>query len=59
MKKVLNTKMMAGARKMNAPRPIGELLAEFFRSDSPLAVGYRRWLADRKEGKEVWYGRVD
>lgn len=44
---------------MNAPRSIGELLAEFFRSDSPLAVGYRRWLADGQEGKEVWYGRVD
>lgn len=32
-------------RRQGEPRPMGEVLAEYFRSDEPLARGYRTRLA--------------
>lgn len=36
----------AGSERQNGPRHIGELINEYFQlSDSPLAKGYRKFLA--------------
>lgn len=35
-----------GARNMNAPKPLGEILTDILHSDSPLAEGYRKWQAE-------------
>lgn len=34
-----------GSTRKSEPKQIGELLTEFFQSDSPLARGYRKYLA--------------
>lgn len=39
---------MAGSSKSNEPRLVGDILAEMLRSDSPLAKGYRKFLASKK-----------
>lgn len=52
MSKVLNGDIMAGLEKVNEPRPVGDVLNEMFSSDSPLAKGYRKYLAAKENGAE-------
>ena len=55
MKKVLNFNFRAGSRNSNEPRLIGDILAEMFSSNSPLAKAIRQSVASHKyadaEGK--------
>lgn len=44
---------MAGAEQQYAPRPVGEILHGILKnSDSPLAKGYRKFLASKENGAE-------
>ena len=52
MKKDLNSKRRpSGSEKKNEPKVIGEVLIEFFQSDEPLAVAFRKWKARNKDAK--------
>ena len=48
MKKVLNFNFRAGSRNSNEPRLIGDILAEMFSSNSPLAKALRQNVASYK-----------
>lgn len=52
MSKVLNSEIKAGSEKVNEPRLVGDILNEMFSSDSPLAKGYRKYLAAKENGAE-------
>lgn len=52
MKKVLNAKTKAGSQKQNEPRLVGYILKEMFLGNSPIARGYREYLASIKNGSE-------
>ena len=45
MKKVLNVQAQAGSRTASKPRLVGEILQGMLASQSPLARGYRAYLA--------------
>ena len=45
MKKVLNVQAQAGSRTASEPRLVGEILQGMLSSQSPLARGYRTYLA--------------
>lgn len=55
MTKVFNSNFQAGSKKTDEPRLIGDILAEMFSSNSPLAKGIRQSVASHKyadaEGK--------
>ena len=48
MTKVFNFNFQAGSRKTDEPRLIGDILAEMFSSNSPLAKGIRQSVASHK-----------
>lgn len=52
MKKDLDSRRPSGSEKMNEPKVIGEVLNEYFRSDEPLARGYRMFLDSEKSCAE-------
>ena len=41
-----------GTRRSNEPRLIGDIIKEMFRGNSPLAKGYRMYLASKENGAE-------
>ena len=41
-----------GTRRSNEPRLIGDIIKEMFRGNSPLAKGYRTYLASKENGAE-------
>lgn len=55
MKKVFNSNFQAGSKKTDEPRLVGDILAEMFSSNSPLAKAIRQSVASHKyadaEGK--------
>ena len=36
-------KNVVGSRNLYAPRLVGDIITEMLHSNSPLAVGYRKW----------------
>ena len=48
MTKVFNSNFQAGSKKTDEPRLIGDILAEMFSSNSPLAKGIRQSVASHK-----------
>lgn len=48
MKKVLNRNFEAGSKKSNEPRLLGSIVNEMLHSDSPLAKGYRQYIASHE-----------
>ena len=48
MKKVFNSNFQAGSKKTDEPRLIGDILAEMFSSNSPLANAIRQSVASHK-----------
>ena len=48
MKKVFNSNFQAGSKKTDEPRLIGDILAEMFSSNSPLAKAIRQSVASHK-----------
>lgn len=51
MKKVFNAKTKAGLRKSNKPRLLGSIVEEMLHGSSPLAVGYRQYIASQENGE--------
>jgi len=45
MSQVLNSNHQAGSKITSEPRPIGAILRKMLKSNSPLAQGYRKFLA--------------
>ena len=52
MKKVLYVHAQAGSRNENQPRLVGEILQGILSSHSPLARGYRAYLAATENAAE-------
>ncbi|MBR5964371.1 MAG: hypothetical protein IK000_09545 [Bacteroidaceae bacterium] len=48
----MDSRRPSGSEKMNEPKVIGEVLNEYFRSDEPLARGYRMFLDSEKSCAE-------
>ena len=69
MKKVFNSNFQAGSRKTDEPRLIGDILAEMFSSNSPLAKAIRQSVASHKyadaegkaaaEGNSRWFRNTE
>ena len=53
MKKVLNPQIEAGSRASNEPRLLGSIVKEMLHGNSPLAVGYRQYIASRENTEAV------
>ena len=52
MKKVLDPKKVeAGSKKSNEPRLLGSIVEEMLHGSSPLAVGYRQYIASQENGE--------
>ncbi len=45
MNKVLKSNIEAGSRESNEPRLLGSIVSEMLHGDSPLAIGYRQYIA--------------
>lgn len=51
MKKELNSKRPSGSK--SEPKVMSEVLNEYFRSDEPLAVAFRKWVFECEAEKDV------
>ena len=52
MKKVLDPKKVeAGSKKSHEPRLLGSIVEEMLHGSSPLAVGYRQYIASQENGE--------
>ena len=57
MKKVLNPKKVeAGSKKSYEPRLLGSIVEEMLHGNSPLAVGYRQYIASLENGEDEEQG---
>ena len=57
MKKVLDPKKVeAGSKKSNEPRLLGSIVEEMLHGNSPLAVGYRQYIASQENGEVEEHG---
>ena len=57
MKKVLDPKKVeAGSKKSNEPRLLGSIVEEMLHGNSPLAVGYRQYIASLENGEVEEHG---
>jgi hypothetical protein len=48
MKKVLKSNIKAGSRELKEPRLLGSIVEEMLHGNSPLAVGYRQYIASQE-----------
>ena len=51
MKKVLKSNIKAGSRELKEPRLLGSIVEEMLHGNSPLAVGYRQYIASQENGE--------
>ena len=51
MKKVLKSNIKAGSRELKEPRLLGSIIEEMLHGNSPLAVGYRQYIASLENGE--------
>ena len=57
MKKVLDpNKIEAGSKKSKEPRLLGSIVEEMLHGNSPLAVGYRQYIASQENGEAEEHG---
>jgi hypothetical protein len=57
MKKVLDPKKVeAGSKKSHEPRLLGSIVEEMLHGNSPLAVGYRQYIASQENGEAEEHG---
>ena len=56
MKKVLKNNIEAGSRESNEPRLLGSIVEEMLHGNSPLAVGYRQYIASQENGEAEEHG---
>ena len=63
MKKVLDPqKAEAGSKKSNEPRLLGSIVSEMLHGNSPLAIGYRQYIASREneeDEEQSWHTNTD
>lgn len=62
MKKVLNHNIEAGSQKLHEPRLLGSIVEEMLHSNSPLAKGYRQYIASQENGEadeQGWHANTD
>ena len=51
MKKVFNPNIMAGSQEQTEPRLLGSIVEEMLHGNSPLAKGYRQYIASQENGE--------
>lgn len=62
MKKVLNAKTKAGSQEQNEPRLLGSIVEEMLHGNSPLAKGYRQYIASQENGEaeeQGWHANTE
>ena len=62
MKKVLKSNIKAGSRESNEPRLLGSIVEEMLHGNSPLAKGYRQYIASQENGEaeeQGWHTNTD
>ena len=62
MKKVLKSNIEAGSRESNEPRLLGSIVSEMLHGNSPLAIGYRQYIASQENGEDEeqgWHTNTD
>ena len=56
MKKVLKSNIEAGSKKSHEPRLLGSIVKEMLHGNSPLAIGYRQYIASQENGEDEEQG---
>lgn len=56
MKKVFNPNTKAGSQEQNEPRLLGSIVEEMLHGNSPLAKGYRQYIASQENGEDEEQG---
>lgn len=62
MKKVLKCNIEAGSRESNEPRLLGSIVSEMLHGKSPLAIGYRQYIASQEneeDEEQSWHANTD
>ena len=62
MKKVFNAKTKAGSQEQNEPRLLGSIVEEMLHGNSPLAKGYRQYIASQENGEvgeQGWHANTE
>ena len=62
MKKVLKSNFGAGSRESNEPRLLGSIVSEMLHGNSPLAIGYRQYIASQENEEDEehsWHTNTD
>ena len=62
MKKVLKSNFGAGSRESNEPRLLGSIVSEMLHGNSPLAIGYRQYIASQEneeDEEQSWHANTD
>lgn len=62
MIKVFNAKTMAGSQEQNEPRLLGSIVEEMLHGNSPLAKGYRQYIASQENGEaeeQGWHANTE
>ena len=62
MNKVFNAKTKAGSKKSREPRLLGSIVEEMLHGNSPLAKGYRQYIASQENGEaeeQGWHSNTD
>ena len=62
MKKVLESNIKAGSRESSEPRLLGSIVSEMLHGNSPLAIGYRQYIASQENGEDEeqsWHANTD
>ena len=62
MNKVFNAKTKAGSRESNEPRLLGSIVSEMLHGNSPLAIGYRQYIASQEneeDEEQSWHANTD
>lgn len=62
MNKVFNAKTKAGSQEQNEPRLLGSIVSEMLHGNSPLAIGYRQYIASQENGEveeHRWHTNTD
>ena len=56
MKKVLKSNIEPGSKESNEPRILGSIVSETLHGKSPLAIGYRQYIASQENGEDEEQG---
>jgi len=62
MKKVLKSNFGTGSRESNEPRLLGSIVSEMLHGNSPLAIGYRQYIASQENEEDEehsWHTNTD